>query len=51
MFDTTLRPGTLNKLSVPENWAPGEVPLTDQAIAALEAAAPKSGLIFGITTT
>src|SRR6185369_15804505 len=27
MFDTTLRPTTLDKLSVPENWAPGEVVL------------------------
>ena len=24
MFETTLRPGTLDKLSVPEHWAPGE---------------------------
>jgi integrase len=24
MFDTTLRPATLDKLSVPEHWAPGE---------------------------
>ena len=27
MFDTTLRPTTLDKLSVPENWARGEVVL------------------------
>jgi len=27
MFDTTLRPATLDKLSVPENWAPGETVL------------------------
>jgi len=27
MFDTTLRPETLNKLSVPANWTPGETVL------------------------
>ncbi|HEX3850273.1 MAG TPA: hypothetical protein VHW01_04865 [Polyangiaceae bacterium] len=27
MFDTTLRPATLDKLSVPENWTPGETVL------------------------
>lgn len=64
MFDTTLRPGTLDKLSVPESWARGEVvlriraeddkegaardvPLSDRAVQALEAAAPEAGLIFG----
>ena len=64
MFDTTLRPATLDKLSIPENWARGEValrvrpeddkegydrevPLTDRALAALDASAPVKGLIFG----
>jgi integrase len=63
-FETSLRPGTLSALSVPEHYTPGslvltitddidkarfgrEVPLTPEARAALEAVAPKEGLIFG----
>lgn len=63
-FETALRPGTLNELSVPEHYTPGsdvliitdeierarlvrEMPLTAEARAALDAAAPKAGLIGG----
>jgi site-specific recombinase XerC len=63
-FETALRPGTLNELSVPEHYTPGadvliitdeidkarfgrEMPLTAEARAALDAVAPKAGLIFG----
>jgi integrase len=63
-FETTLRPSTLNALSVPEHYQHGasaivitdeidkarfgrDLPLSDEARAALDAVVPKAGLIFG----
>lgn len=63
-YETGLRPGALDALSVPEHWQPGsgtlrltddadkirwgrELPLTPAAVAALAAAAPEKGLVFG----
>jgi len=64
MYETALRPGTINTLSVPEHYTPGsttltitdendkarfgrELPLSEEARAALDAVCPDSGLIFG----
>jgi hypothetical protein len=67
-FETTLRPSTLNALSVPEHYTRGastlaitdsidkarfgrEVPLSEDARAALDAVIPEAGLISVSTTT
>jgi integrase/recombinase XerC len=64
LFETGLRPATVQTLSVPEHWRKGrgeleidprldkarygrKVPLTGPAVAALERAAPPSGVVFG----
>lgn len=64
LWETTLRPSTLAKLSVPEHFTPGVpelriskdidkarfdrvLPLSEEALALLEAYAPARGVIFG----